>query len=115
MEIIRHKPLGRLADAVVAGQFIFLAGQVPNNAAADARAQTEDVLTQIDTLLAELGSDKSKVVDVTIFLASLQDYDAMNAAWDAWVSNEHLPARATVEARLANPDWKVEIKLTAVR
>lgn len=115
MEIIRHKPLGRLADAVAAGQFIFLAGQVPNNAEADARAQTEDVLAQIDALLAELGSDKSKVVDVTIFLASLQDYDAMNAAWDAWVLGDHLPARATVEARLANPDWKVEIKLTAVR
>lgn len=115
MEIIRHKPLGRLADAVVAGQLIFLAGQVPNNTQADARAQTADVLAQIDALLAELGSNKSKIVDVTIFLASLEDYDAMNAAWDAWVLAEHLPARATVEARLANPDWKVEMKVTAVR
>lgn len=113
MSIYRHKPGPRLAEAVVSNGLIFLAGQVPENTSADAQAQTENVLAQIDTLLAELGSDKSKIVDVTIFLASLADYDAMNAAWDAWVPQGHVPARATVEARLADPAWKVEIKLIA--
>jgi len=113
MSIYRHKQGSRLAEAAVSNGLIFLAGQVPENTEADAQAQTENVLSQIDTLLAELGSDKSKILDVTIFLASLADYDAMNAAWDAWVPAGNVPARATVEARLANPAWKVEIKLVA--
>ncbi|KMN79887.1 enamine deaminase RidA (YjgF/YER057c/UK114 family) [Chromobacterium alkanivorans] len=115
MSIYRHKQGARLAEAVVTSGLVFLAGQVPENTDADAKAQTENVLGQIDALLAELGSDKSKIVDVTIFLASLADYDAMNAAWDAWVPAGHVPARATVEAKLANPAWKVEIKLVAER
>ena len=113
MSIYRHKQGARLAEAAVCNGMIFLAGQVPENTDADAQAQTANVLTQIDTLLAELGSDKSKILDVTIFLASLADYDAMNAAWDAWVPAGNVPARATVEAKLANPAWKVEIKLVA--
>jgi enamine deaminase RidA (YjgF/YER057c/UK114 family) len=113
MSIYRHKQGARLAEAAVCNGMIFLAGQVPENTDADAQAQTANVLAQIDTLLAELGSDKSKILDVTIFLASLADYDAMNAAWDAWVPAGNVPARATVEAKLANPAWKVEIKLVA--
>ena len=115
MSIYRHKQGARLAEAVVINGLIFLAGQVPENTEADAKAQTENVLKQIDALLKELDSDKSKIVDVTIFLANLADYDAMNAAWDAWVPAGHVPARATVEAKLANPAWKVEIKLVAAR
>lgn len=113
MTIYRHKPGKRLAEAAVVNGMIFLAGQVPENTEADAREQTANVLGQIDTLLAELGSDKTKIVDATIFLSSLTDYDAMNEAWDAWVAEGHVPARATVEAKLANPAWKVEIKLVA--
>ncbi|MDF0604268.1 RidA family protein [Neisseriaceae bacterium TC5R-5] len=113
MSIYRHKQGARMAEAVVANGLIFLAGQVANNPAADAKAQTEDVLAQIDSLLAELDSDKTKIVDVTVFLANLADFDAMNAAWDAWVPAGHVPARATVEAKLAKPEWKVEIKLIA--
>lgn len=115
MTVYRHKPGPRLAEASVVNGLIFLAGQVPENPEADAKAQTENVLAQIDALLSELGSDKSRVVDATIFLASLDDYDAMNAAWDAWVVPGQVPARATVEARLANPAWRVEIKLVAAR
>ncbi|TDR80028.1 RidA family protein [Paludibacterium purpuratum] len=115
MTIYRHQPGARLSEAVVANGLIFLAGQVPNNTDVDATAQTADVLAQIDKLLAELGSDKSRIVDTTIFLADLADYDAMNVAWDAWVPAGHTPARATVQAKLANPAWKVEIKLVAAR
>jgi len=115
MSLYRHKAGSRLAEAVVSNGLIFMAGQVPENTDADARAQTEDVLAQIDALLAELGSGKDKLVDATIYLADLADYDAMNAAWDAWVVPGQTPARATVEARLANPAWKVEIKVVAER
>ena len=83
------------------------------NLDADAQAQTANVLAQIDTVLRDLGSDKSQVIDATIFLADLADYDAMNAAWDAWVIPGQTPARATVQAKLANPAWKVEIKIVA--
>lgn len=114
MSLYRHKPSKRLSEAVVANGLVFLAGQVPRNEnVADARAQTADVLEQIDEVLAELGTDKSKIVDTTIFLASMDDYAAMNEAWDAWVAEGNAPARATVEAKLANPAWKVEIKIVA--
>ena len=115
MSLYRHKAGNRLAEAVVSNGLIFMAGQVPENTDADARAQTEDVLAQIDALLAELGSGKDKLIDATIYLADLADYDAMNAAWDAWVVPGQTPARATVQARLANPAWKVEIKVVAER
>ncbi|NDV13018.1 RidA family protein [Crenobacter caeni] len=115
MSLYRHKVGSRLAEAVVSNGLIFMAGQVPENTDADARAQTEDVLAQIDALLAELGSGKDKLIDATIYLADLADYDAMNAAWDAWVVPGQTPARATVQARLANPAWKVEIKVVAER
>jgi enamine deaminase RidA (YjgF/YER057c/UK114 family) len=114
MSLYRHKPSKRLSEAVAANGLVFLAGQVPRNEdVADARAQTADVLVQIDELLAELGTDKSKIVDAVIFLADMADYAAMNEAWDAWVLDGHSPARATVEAKLANPKWKVEIKVIA--
>ena len=115
MTIYRHLPSARLSEAVVANGLIFLAGQVASNPEGDATAQTANVLAQIDQLLAELGSDKSRILDATIFLPDLADYDAMNLAWDAWVPAGQAPARATVQARLAKPEWKVEIKLTALR
>ncbi|MBV8647515.1 RidA family protein [Paludibacterium sp.] len=115
MTIYRHQPGPRLSEAVVTNGLIFLAGQVPRDTSVDATAQTADVLAQIDALLAELGSDKSKIVDATIFLADLADYGAMNAAWDAWVLAGQTPSRATVQAKLADPAWKVEIKLVAAR
>ncbi len=114
MSIKRHLTNHRLSEAVVANGIIFLAGQVPTNPEANAQAQTSNVLAQIDALLAELGSDKSKILEATIYLPNLADYDALNMAWDAWVPAGHAPARACVEAKLANPAWKVEIKLTAL-
>ncbi|MBP6344479.1 RidA family protein [Neisseriaceae bacterium CLB008] len=115
MSIQRHITDQRLSEAVVVNGLIFLAGQVPTNEDADAQAQTENILAQVDALLASLGSDKSKIVDATIYITDLADYAAMNLAWDAWVPTGHAPARACVEARLANPNWKVEIKLVAAQ
>lgn len=115
MSIQRHITDQRLSEAVVVNGLIFLAGQVPTNEDADAQAQTENILAQVDALLANLGSDKSKIVDATIYITDLADYAAMNLAWDAWVPTGHAPARACVEARLANPNWKVEIKLVAAQ
>ncbi len=71
------------------------------------------MLSLIDNVLAQLGTDKTRILDTTIFLADLADYEAMNRAWDAWVPAGHSPARATVEAKLANPCFKVEIKIVA--
>ena len=114
MSIQRHITNQRLSEAVVANGFIFLAGQVPTIDTPDAEAQTVDVLKQIDALLADLGSDKSKILEATIYLTDLANYDALNRAWDAWVPAGHAPARACVKADIANPNWLVEIKLTAL-
>ena len=114
MSIQRHITNQRLSEAVVANGFIFLAGQVPTIDTPDAEAQTVDVLKQIDALLAELGSDKSNILEATIYLTDLANYDALNRAWDAWVPAGHAPARACVKADIANPNWLVEIKLTAL-
>lgn len=111
--IQRIQPSKRYSEAVIANGLVFLSGMVPDNLDADATAQTANVLAQIDALLTEVGITKSRIVDTTIYLADMADYNAMNTAWDEWVEEGQAPARATVEARLANPLWKVEIKVTA--
>ena len=111
--IQRLLPGARLSEAVVFNGMAFLAGQVPEDTSRDAEGQTAGVLSLIDNVLAQLGTDKTRILDATIFLADLADYEAMNRAWDAWVPAGHSPARATVEAKLANPAWKVEIKIVA--
>lgn len=105
----------RLSEAVVANGFVFLAGMVPEDTSGNITAQTADVLQQIDHWLAQCGSDKTQILEATIFLKDLADYDGMNVAWDAWVSPEHTPARACVQAHLAKSDWLVEIKISAVQ
>lgn len=112
---IRHiGPGPRLSEATVANGFVFLSGMVPENTDAGVTEQTRDVLAQIDHWLAQCRSDKNHLLEATIFLADMADYDAMNLAWDAWVNPERSPASACVEAKLAKPEWKVEIKVSAV-
>ena len=103
----------RLSEAVVANGFVFLSVMV-SEMGGDITAQTADVLRQIDAWLAQCGSDKAHIVEATIFLANMADYAGMNAAWDAWVDAANPPARACVEAKLANGEWLVEIKVSAV-
>ena len=105
----------RLSEASAHGGLVFLAGQVATDASQDAFGQTQQVLQSIDRLLSQAGSHKSRILMAQIFLADLADFDAMNKAWDAWVVAGQPPCRATVQAKLANPEWKVEIVVTAAR
>lgn len=113
MSLTRIDPAARYSEAVVVNGLVFCSGMVPENGATDITAQTQDVLQQIDALLVRCGSDRSRLVDATIYLADMADYAAMNQVWDAWVLPGSAPARATVEARLARPEWRVEIKVVA--
>jgi enamine deaminase RidA (YjgF/YER057c/UK114 family) len=105
----------RMSEASIHQGTVYLAGQVANDANQDIAGQTQQVLAQIDALLARAGSDKSRVLRAQIFLADLRDFAAMNAVWERWVVAGHTPARATVQAALAKPEWKVEIVVTAAQ
>lgn len=109
MMIRRLAEEGRLSGAVVAGGMIWLAGQVADDASLDAEGQTADILAQIDALLAEAGADKRALVSVTVVLTDIADAPAMNRAWDAWLDPAAKPARMTIEAKLVDPRWRVEI------
>jgi enamine deaminase RidA (YjgF/YER057c/UK114 family) len=118
MTIERRNVGKRLSDLVIyapppSGRLVYLAGQVAEDPHADIRGQTQSVLAQIDRLLAEAGTDKKHILSATIYLADMNDYAAMNAVWDAWVPQGHTPARATVEAKLASPAYKIEIQIVA--
>ena len=109
MSIDRIDPGARFSSAVVHGGLVFLAGHVSHNGDAGVREQTREILESIDRHLAAAGTDKSRLLSVQVWLAAIGHFDEMNAAWDAWVDKSNLPARATVEAKLASPAYKVEI------
>lgn len=112
--MIKHIQSGsRMSQAVVYGGLVHIAGQVANDRKAGLEGQTLDVLAKIDALLAEAGTSKSRLVAVNVFLPHIGDFEAMNAIYDAWVDPAHLPARACVEARLADPDLRIEITAIA--
>jgi len=112
-EIIRHHVGARLSESAVYGGVVYLAGMVPESGETDIQGQTRDVLAQIDRHLQEAGSDKTRLLRVEIFLANIADIGAMNVVWDQWVSAGSAPPRATVEAKLANPAYKIEVVATA--
>lgn len=103
----------RLSEMALHKGVVYLAGQVPDDASQDIRGQTAQVLGMIDRLLERAGTDKRHLLMVQIFLADLADFDGMNEVWDAWVPAGHAPARATVQARLARPEWRIEVVATA--
>ena len=103
----------RMSEASIHNGIVYLAGQVPEDASVDIEGQTRPVLAAIDALLAEVGSDKTRILRAQIYLADIKDFAGMNRAWDAWVVSGNAPSRATVEAKLAKPEWKVEIVVTA--
>ena len=103
----------RMSELAVHNGVAYLAGQVPEDATQDITGQTRQVLEAIDALLAQAGTDKTRILRAQIFLADIADFPGMNQAWDAWVAAGHAPPRATVQAALARSDWKVEIVVTA--
>ena len=112
MQIQRHGSTCRYSDSVVHNGTVYLV-EVPSNLDADITGQTENLLASIERLLAQAGSDKSRLLMATIYLADMADYSAMNKVWDAWLPEGSAPARACVQARLANSGFRVEIVLTA--
>ena len=113
MSITRHHTNQRMSQIVVHGDTVYLAGQVAADAGADISVQTQQVLEKIDTLLAEAGSDKSKILSAQIWIASMGHFAQMNEVWDAWVPSGNAPARACIEARLASPELLVEVGIIA--
>lgn len=112
MTIIRIDPQDRWSEAVIHNNVIYYTS-VPNNLINDAYHQTKSALEEIDKILASINSDKSHILDVTIFLENKSDFEAMNKAWDEWVVKRFAPVRCTVQAGLMNPDYLVEIKIIA--
>lgn len=112
MSIQRYGTTHRYSDSVIHNGTIYLV-EVPSNLDADITAQTENLLASIESLLAQAGSDRSRLLMVTIYLAEMADYAAMNAVWDAWLPVGCAPVRACLQAQLANPEYRIEMVLTA--
>ena len=112
-EVQRIDPGPRMSEAVIHDGRIYCAGMIPEDTSADITGQVKQALAEIDSLLAKGGSDKTKILTATIWLADISDFAAMNKVWDAWVVPGQTPARATVEARLNDPKMKVEIMVVA--
>jgi len=114
MDIVRHDSNARMSQIVIHGPTVYLAGQVgvPGQSA---EAQTRAVLGQIDALLARAGSDRTRLLSATIWLADMADFGILNKVWEEWLDGCPSPARATGEVRLATPDYKVEIIVVAAR
>ena len=113
---LERRHVGKRLSAMVIHHAIgtvYLSGQVADDPTADVSGQTRQVLAQIDALLAEAGSDKTKVLTATVYLPDIADFAAMNAVWEEWVVPGQTPARATVEAKLAAPQYRVEIQAIA--
>lgn len=114
MTIERHGTTRRYSDTVVHGGTVYLV-EVPQTLSTDITGQTREMLASVEKLLAQAGSDKSRLLQATIYLRDMADYAAMNAVWEDWVPEGTAPVRACIEARLANPDMRVEIVIVAAR
>ena len=116
MKIERHDVGPRMSKCVVHGDTVYLAGIVANEPKGKSVTdQTKDILAQIDGFLAKAGTDKTRLLTANIWITDMANFAEMNAVWDAWVSPGNTPARATVEAGLATPDYKVEIMVVAAK
>lgn len=114
MAITRYQTATRMSQAVVHNGVCYTAGQVAQGApGASVTEQTQDILNRLDALLAEAGTDKTKILSASIWLSDISTFNEMNAVWDAWVPEGNAPARACVESKLAGPQWAVEIGVIA--
>lgn len=114
-DITRIGMVARYSEAAVFHGVVYLAGMVPECEAKDIRSQTADVLAQVEQRLKEAGSDKSRILRTQIYLTDIREIGIMNEVWDAWVVPGTAPPRATVQAALADPSWKIEIVVTAAQ
>jgi enamine deaminase RidA (YjgF/YER057c/UK114 family) len=114
MSIVRIDQGPRMSEAVIHGDTIYLAGQI-GAPGRNVGEQTAAALAEVDALLAQTGSDRDHLLSATIWLADMADFEEMNRAWDAWIAGHPAPTRATGEARLFSPDYKVEIIIIAAR
>jgi enamine deaminase RidA (YjgF/YER057c/UK114 family) len=115
MDIKRLHVGKTLSEAAIHNGVVYLAGQIAEDLTQDIAGQTREVLGHIDRLLGEAGSDKSRILMCQIFIADLNDFGAMNEVWNEWVAQGNAPPRATVEAKLAKPEWRVEMVVTAAQ
>lgn len=115
MEIKRLHIGKTLSEVAIHNGTVYLAGQIAEDLTQNIEGQTREVLGHIDRLLNEAGSDKSRILMCQIYIADMKDFSGMNAAWNEWVAEGNSPPRATVEAKLAKPEWLVEIVITAAQ
>lgn len=113
-DIQRLHPTQRMHQAVIHGGLVYTAGQVAqDHPGASVAVQTKDVLDRIDRLLAEAGTDKTRILTAYLYLADMADFDEMNTVWDAWVAPDGKPARTTIEAKLTEAHYTIEIGVIA--
>ncbi len=113
--IVRHESKAILSNAVEYGSTVYLAGIVADDLSKDVKTQSGQILATIDRLLAAAGSNKSKVLTATIWVSDIRNRALMNEAWTAWADPKNLPARACVEAKMADPRCLVEIQVVAAK
>lgn len=113
MSITYHDSNARMSQVAIHNGTVYLAGQVPADATADMKGQTEQVLTRIDELLEKAGSSKAHLISAQVWVTDMAEFDQMNVAWEAWIGAGTPPVRAALEAKLAKPEWKVEIMVIA--
>ena len=115
MDIKRLHVGKTLSEAAIHNGTVYLAGQIAEDTTQNIQGQTREILGHIDRLLAEAGSDKTHILMCQIFIADVKDFAGMNEVWNEWVPAGHTPPRATVEAKLAKPEWLVEMVVTAAQ
>lgn len=115
MSIERLEVGTRMSRAVIHNRTIYLCGQVAADHTADIKEQTQTMLDKVDALLISAGSDRQHILSATIYLADMQEFQAMNSVWDNWIEEGHAPARACVQAQMARPTLKVEISVIAAQ
>jgi enamine deaminase RidA (YjgF/YER057c/UK114 family) len=112
-KILRLNPGPRMSQGVIHAGLLYTSGQVYGDSA-DVGEQTKNILAKIDALLAQAGSSKSSILTASVWLSDISTFDQMNRVWEQWIDPENPPARATVESKLAGPEYKVEISVIAV-
>jgi enamine deaminase RidA (YjgF/YER057c/UK114 family) len=115
MDIKRLHIGNTLSEVAIHNGTVYLAGQVSENGTQNIAGQTREILGHVDRLLAEAGSDKTRILMCQIFIADVKDFAEMNTVWNEWVAQGHAPPRATVQAKLAKPEWLVEMIVTAAQ